>query len=59
MDLPKHWMKDFFLAQTHVDLINAEEALNIYEALKKCGFSGSCHIKTQEAIAQHNRRGAF
>nr|CAB3229174.1 cell division cycle protein 23 homolog [Phallusia mammillata] len=56
MDLPQHWMKDFFLAQTHVDLINAEEALNIYDSLKKCGFPESCHIKTQEAIAQHNRR---
>ena len=57
MDLPKHWMKDFFLAQTHVDLINADEALAIYNSLKSSGFEKSVHIKTQEAIAHHNKRG--
>ncbi|XP_078488584.1 cell division cycle protein 23 homolog [Ciona intestinalis] len=56
LELPSHWMKDFFLAQTHGDLINADEALNLYELLKKAGFQESCHIKTQEAISQHNRR---
>ena len=56
MDLPQHWMKDFFRAQTHVDLINAEEALIIYDQLKTAGFEKSFHIKTQEAIAHHNRR---
>jgi len=52
-------MKDFFLGQTHVDLINVDEALSIYESLKKAGFNKSCHIKTQEAVAQHNRRGIY
>ena len=57
LDLPKHWMKDFFMAQTHVDLINADDALVIYDNLKTAGFERSFHIKTQEAIARHNRRG--
>ena len=50
-------MKEFFFAQTHVDLINADDALAIYDSLKSSGFEKSYHIKTQEAIAHHNRRG--
>ena len=57
MDLPKHWMKEFFFAQTHVDLINADDALVIYDKLKTVGFEKNFHIRTQEAIAHHNRRG--
>lgn len=57
LKLPKHWMKEFFIAQTNVDLTNADDALAVYESLKTAGFEKSYHIKTQEAVAHHNRRG--
>ena len=57
MELPKHWIKEFFIAQTNVDLLNADDALAVYNTLKTAGFDKSFHIKTQEAIAHHNRRG--
>lgn len=56
LHLPKHWMRDFFFALTHVDLINIDDAFPIYNDLKLNGFSDSKHIKTQEAIAHHNKR---
>lgn len=56
LNLPKHWMRDFFFALTHVDLINTDDATPIYSELKLSGFSDSNHIKTQEAIAHHNKR---
>lgn len=54
--LPSHWMRDFFQALTNVDLINTDEAMPIYNELKQAGFETSKHIKTQEAIAHHNKR---
>ncbi|XP_077967695.1 cell division cycle protein 23 homolog [Styela clava] len=56
LHLPKHWMRDFFLALTNVDLINTDDAIPIYNELKLAGFAESTHIKTQEAMAHHNKR---
>lgn len=56
LPLPDHWMKDFFLAHTYLELQLNDEALKIYEKLNEIGFSSSTYIMAQVAIAYHNQR---
>ncbi|KAF5306647.1 hypothetical protein FQA39_LY08836 [Lamprigera yunnana] len=54
--LPKHWMKNFFLAHVYLEQLNNDEALDIYYDIHSRGFEKSTYIMAQMAIAYHNRR---
>lgn len=56
LDLPGHWMKQFFLGHTYLDQQLNDEALEIYWMLRQHGFENSNYILAQTAIAFHNRR---
>jgi anaphase-promoting complex subunit 8 len=57
--LPKHWIKDLFLAQCYMELSLSEEALNIYLEYSSKGFDKSTYIKSQIAKCYDNLRGLF
>ncbi|XP_072178028.1 uncharacterized protein [Diadema setosum] len=56
LNLPNHWMKEFFLAHTSVELQLSEEALKRYTALSDAGFQKSTYIISQIANIYHNLR---
>nr|XP_054766433.1 cell division cycle protein 23 homolog [Lytechinus pictus] len=53
LNLPDHWMKEFFLAYTCVELQLNEEALKRYTALSEAGFQKSTFIISQIANGHH------
>lgn len=57
IQLPEHWMKQFFLAHTALEQLNNDEAMLMYCNLREQGFSKSSYLLAQTAIAHHNRRG--
>lgn len=54
--LPDHWIKDFFLAHTYLEIQMNESALEIYSKLIDIGFESSTYVKAQVAIVFHNMR---
>lgn len=56
LELPDVWVKQFFLAQAYLELQLNDEALEIYNQLRDCGFSNSTYITAQIAISYHNMR---
>ena len=59
LNLPDHWMKQFFLGHTYLEQQRNEDALDIYFALQQNGFDKSTYLIAQAAIAFHNRRGKY
>ena len=57
--LPDHWMKQFFLAHTCLELQLNEEAFRLYTLLSEKGFGHSTYVMAQIAVAYHNLRGMF
>lgn len=57
LNLPDHWMKQFFMAHAYLEQLANDEALAIYKNLYNQGFSKSSFIKAQTATVYHNRRG--
>ncbi|KAH7938863.1 hypothetical protein HPB52_001485 [Rhipicephalus sanguineus] len=56
LELPNHWMKEFFLGHTYLELQLNEEVLETYEQLQKGPFLESTYLMAQVAIAYHNMR---
>lgn len=56
LNLPDHWMKQFFLGHTYLELQLNEEVLKTYDVLRQSGFARSTYLMAQTAIAHHNRR---
>ncbi|XP_075732642.1 uncharacterized protein LOC142775185 [Rhipicephalus microplus] len=54
--LPDHWMKQFFLGHTYLELQLCEEVLETYEQLQKGPFLESTYLMAQVAISYHNMR---
>lgn len=57
--LPDHWIKHFFLANSYLEQLCNDEALDICIMLQTNGFEKSHYLMAQIAIAHHNRRGCF
>lgn len=57
LNLPKHWMKQFFIGYALIELYLNDEGLKHYEELQAAGFNKCVHITSQMAIAYHNKRG--
>jgi len=56
LSLPNHWLRNFFLAHTHLELQLNEEALRLYTALSEAGFERCTYVMAQTAVAYHNVR---
>ncbi|KAK2155810.1 hypothetical protein LSH36_230g00037 [Paralvinella palmiformis] len=54
LELPDHWLKQFFLGQTYLELQIIDEALKIYQDLINNGFSNSTYVKAQMALVHHH-----
>ena len=57
LQLPYHWLKDFFLAAASLNLLLVEDALSYYTNLSLVGFGGSCYITAQLALVNYHRKG--
>jgi len=56
LQLPKHWMGEFFFAHAELELHMNEEALTRYQDISNAGFANSSYIKSQVATAHYNIR---
>lgn len=56
LQLPDHWMRQFFIGHTYLELQLNEEVLQIYQDLQNNGFEASTYLMAQVAIAYHNMR---
>jgi len=56
LDLPAHWIRDLFVAQTNSDPTLGTQAIRIFKLLRNCGFNDCIHVKTKEAVAYYDRR---
>lgn len=52
-----HWMKQFFIAHTYIELYLNDEGLKQYEELQAIGFKNCIYVTAQMALAYHNKRG--
>lgn len=57
LQLPYHWLKDFFLAAASLNLLLVEDALSYYTNLSLVGFGSSCYITAQLALVNYHRKG--
>ncbi|XP_013402626.1 cell division cycle protein 23 homolog [Lingula anatina] len=56
LSLPDHWMKQFFLAHTYLELQLNDEGLKLLQAIRDQGFAKNSYVLSQIAIAYHNFR---
>lgn len=59
MNLPNHWIKQIFIAHTHIELFLNEKGLKMFEDLIAAGFKKCSYITSQIAIAYHNKRSIY
>lgn len=59
LELPDHWIKQFFLAYAYLEQFCAEEALKIYDNIKLQGFGRCSYLKAQRAIMYNTCKGLF
>ena len=59
LDVPNHWMAEFFHAQAELEVQMTEEALRRYDNLCMLGFEKSLYVKQQMALAYYNLRSEF
>ncbi|XP_050430305.1 cell division cycle protein 23 homolog isoform X2 [Adelges cooleyi] len=56
LDLPNHWMKNFFFCQKYLDLQLNEQMLAVSQYLINCGFINSTFLLSRVAVCYHNKR---
>ncbi|XP_025199334.1 cell division cycle protein 23 homolog [Melanaphis sacchari] len=56
LELPNHWMKNFFYCQKYLDLQLNEQMLGMTQYLFNCGFSDSIFLQSKVAVCYHNKR---
>jgi anaphase-promoting complex subunit 8 len=56
LNLPYHWLKDFFLAAGSLQLVLVEDALSYYTNLSLIGFRGSSYITAHLALANYHKK---
>ena len=54
LDLPNHWLRDFFYADASLVLLLTEDALSYYTNLSMVGFSQSSYINAQLALVNYH-----
>lgn len=59
LELPNHWMKNFFYCQKYLDLQLNEQMLGMTQYLFNCGFSDSIFLQSRVAVCYHNKRCKF
>ncbi|KAG5676586.1 hypothetical protein PVAND_006409 [Polypedilum vanderplanki] len=56
LNLPKHWIKTFFIAHTFIEIFVNDTGISLFEELQHAGFEKCIYITSQIAIAYHNKR---
>ncbi|XP_050533495.1 cell division cycle protein 23 homolog [Daktulosphaira vitifoliae] len=56
LDLPNHWMRNFFFCQKYLDLQLNEQMLAVAQYLFNCGFTDSTFLLSRVAVCYHNKR---
>lgn len=59
LGLPDHWMKQFFLAHTYLDLQLSDQSAEIYSSLLENGFENSSYVTAQLAVAYDNMKSKY
>ncbi|VVC29327.1 Hypothetical protein CINCED_3A016590 [Cinara cedri] len=56
LELPNHWIKNFFYCQKYLDLQLNEQMLGVAQYLINCGFADSIFLLSRIAVCYHNKR---
>lgn len=59
LNLPRHWILNFFLGHTYLEQKLLDEAIEIYESLKNNGFENFTYLNANMGIAYHDSRGMY
>ena len=57
LELPNHWLRDFFFAEASLELLLTEDALSYYTNLSLVGFASSSYITAQLALVNYHLKG--
>lgn len=57
LQIPNHWMAEFFKGHVALSIQNFEDGLQYLTDLSNAGFSQSCYIRLQMALAHYLKRG--
>ncbi len=47
LDIPSHWMRNFFLAHTFLELLLNDQALDLYFSIQGKGLQSSTYLLAQ------------
>ena len=56
LELPNHWIRDFFYAEASLELQLTDDALSYYTSLCLAGFEASPYIQNQLALVHYNQK---
>ncbi len=59
LEVPNHWLRDFFYAKASLTLLLSNDALSYYTNLSTVGFSQSPYINAQLAHANYNLESKY
>ncbi len=59
LEVPNHWLRDFFYAKASLTLLLSNDALSYYTNLSTVGFSQSPYINAQLAHANYNLESMY
>lgn len=56
LELPNHWLRDFFFAEASLELQLTDDAFSYYTNLSLAGFHQSPYIQGQLALVHYNQK---
>lgn len=56
LSLPDHWIKQFFIGHTLIEIFVNESGISLFEEIQMAGFDKCLYTTSQIAIAYHNKR---
>lgn len=59
LEVPNHWLRDFFYAEASLSLLLSSDALSYYNNLSVVGFSQSSYITAQLALANYHLKSEW
>ncbi len=57
LEVPNHWLRDFFLAEASLELLLSEDCLSYYTNLALVGLGESSYITGQLALVNYHLKG--
>ena len=59
LEVPNHWLRDFFYAEGSLELRLTQDALSYYNNLSLVGFSSSPYITAQLAVVNFHLKSSY